>query len=366
MEFDNDVLKSIREKKKISNKYSDWYGRLNKKYMANFSSKQTAMRDCLNYWLWDKYESNKVLDLQEVHRCKNYRFCPNCRTLHIAKQLHKFEPHFKKFINQGYLPFLMTLTIPNVPGEELSKTITKMGIIFKKFWTRFHDKITSKMAFKSRYVDFVAAVRILEITVQKTDNNMYHPHFHVLVFIKDTDYYNSKFVFEKTIPGAWSNKHNQQIYNSLLDIQIAKIWYIFFNDMCITEYDNVGNSIFDLYQCDIRECELPNGLFEVFKYTFKDTDIRSFDNFETLVLAMQNKRLTMNYGSLYKLDLENVDDKGKKQDLSEYISEVEKAQQVVTKQISILTTVYKDYTKISRFAAHKYIKEVKENEKCNT
>jgi plasmid rolling circle replication initiator protein Rep len=363
--LDNEVIKVIQDKKNITSKYSGFYYVLDKKFMDNkkiprFEKKAERMKNCLDMWIWDKYEKNKILDLLKVNRCMNYRFCPNCRTLHLAKQLHKFSPHFKKYLDEGYLPFLMTLTIPNISGDELSSTITRMGTIFKKFWTRFHNN--DHMGFKGRYVDFVACVRILEITVQKTDNNMYHPHFHCMVFIKSDDYYNSNHIFHKSIPGAWSNKHNSQLFNSLLDIQIAKLWYLFYNDMKIKDYYNLSDNIFDLYQCDIRECELPNGLFEVFKYTFKDTDIKTFDNFETLVFAMRNKRLMTTHGLLYKLNLEEVDDEGKKIDLQDFIVDYEDPEQVITKEINTLTTVYNEYTKISRFSAHKHLKDIQEKE----
>lgn len=300
------------------------------------------MYSCLDLWIWDKYEKNKILDLNTVNRCKN-KFCPNCRTFSTALALHNFEPVYLQNLKYGYMPFLLTLTVPNVSGEELELTLDKMQKKFKRFWEYFNRKITSKPAFKNRYFDMVGAVRAIEVTVQEDDINMYHPHYHVIVFL---DNYNLSD-FKKYIPGAWSNKYQSQIYNSDSDIQIMKLWYMAYNDIPVSKYEDISSNWYDLYMCDIREMDI-KGVYEVFKYAFKDSDIKSYQNFKTLYFALFRRRLRQGFGTCYNVKFE--EDKGEKQELPLEFEEV--PEELIIKKIDSLISNYSDFKKISRFKAY--------------
>lgn len=96
------------------------------------------------------------------------------------------------------------------------------------------------------------------------------------------------------------------------------------------------------------------GIVEVLKYTFKDTDIKSYDVFKNIELAISNKRIRQGYGILYNLKLEDDAD-GEKLSLEEFLNESEVPSLLVVREIKELLTSYRDYKKISRSKVHEDI-----------
>lgn len=357
MDFTNEVLKDMKIKKDIYNEqYSRWYYGYSKElesellaYSKRIKKRGDRIQDCLNLWVWDAYHKNKLLDLQKVNRCMNNKFCPNCRRWDLASCIHNFKAPFTELLKQNYYPYMLTLTIPNVLGEELKDTIDKMNKSFRKFFDLLsQDTCSGRKGFSERLIKFDGALKVLEITVRTSDDGRvidFHPHFHCIIFSTEYD----EYLFEKKIPGAYSKKRKKQDYNSLLDIHLMKLWKMCFDGirMSVKNYENMSENWFDLYLCDIRELD-EGGIYEVLKYTFKDSDVKNYYIFKTLVYSLDNKRIRQGYGVLYNLKCENETD-GEKQDLEQYLIKKENPEQLLTREIKTLITEYHDYKKISRF-----------------
>lgn len=364
MDFTNEVLKDMYSKLEYNKKYMKWYYGLSKEfghakaYSERIKRRADSVGSCLDYWLWDKYESNKLLDLQKVNRCKNNRFCPNCRKLDLAATIHNFRMPFSELLAHGYYPYLVTLTVPNCTGEQLKLMIEFMNKSFRKLFGAFNyplDIGSSTRGFKERLIQFDGALKVLEITHNKV-TNLFHPHFHIMMFSKDYD----KSLFVKNIPGAWSNKKNCLLYNSLMDLHIMKIWTMCVDNVRLTSknYNLMSNEWHDLYMADIKEMN-EKGIYEVLKYTFKDSDISNYYVFKNLVLALENKRIRQGYGLLYGLKCECESD-GELQQLEDYleIDKKETPQQLLTKELNTLIKDYHEYRKISRFKAYKELENI--------
>lgn len=275
-------------KRKINynSKYANWYIVMSNELMIPFQAyaemlerKSKRIRSCLNMWTWDVYKKNKLMDLQKVNRCMNNRFCPNCRKWDLAGAIHNLKKPFNKLLLEGYNPYLVTLTVPNVTGNELRSTIEKL---FKAL--NYSLNKTTK-GFSDRLIEVDAALKVLEITYNSTTDT-YHPHFHCLFFSQDYD----QSLFLKTIPGEYSNKRQSYNFYSPMDMQIMKIWTLCYTGqrMTLNNYNNL--QLEDLYLCDIREMD-SSGIVEVLKYTFKDTDIQSYEVFKTIEMAIERKRI---------------------------------------------------------------------------
>jgi plasmid rolling circle replication initiator protein Rep len=344
IEFTNDILTGIKAKKEYNDKYSMYYFKLSKEYSdlkireKRLKNKSDRLKSCMNLWIWDKYERNKILDLQKVNRCMDNRFCPNCRRFSLASAIHNFAPEFKKLLDDGYYPYLMTLTIPNVPGIDLKSTIEKMNKAFTKFYYYFSKD--DKHKFRDRFIKFEAALKVLEITCNN-NYETYHPHFHIMLFSKQYD----ESIFDKKYLAEYSNKRCSSNYISEFDIQIRKLWYMAYNSISQDQYSVVDDS----YICDIREMD-ERGIYEVMKYTFKDTDIKNYENFKYIFLGIEGKRIRQGYGKLYNCKVEE-DAEGEKQGIEEYldVDKEETPEQLLTQELDELITVYHDYKKISRF-----------------
>lgn len=363
MIFTNEVLINMNDKLKYNEQYMKWYYGLSqeflhaKVYSDRIKKRGDKIGSCLDLWLWDKYEKNKLLDLQKVNRCMNNRFCPNCKKFDLASTIHNFKGPFNQLLLDGYYPYLLTLTVPNCSGEDLRDTIDKMNNSFRKFFNSLSYELTgvTTKGFSERLIKFDAALKVLEITFNE-ETNMFHPHFHIMVFSKDYD----ESLFKKTIPGAWSNKKNCQMYNSIMDIHIQKIWKMCFDKIRMSEknFSLMSDNWYDLYMCDIKEMD-DKGIYEVLKYTFKDSDIKSYYVFKNLVLALENKRIRQGYGLLYGLKCEN-ENEGDLQSLEDFleIDKKETPQQLLTKELQTLIKDYHEYKKISRFKAYNEIENL--------
>ena len=352
MQFTNENLLKMKVKKDNYNSlYSNWYFGMFKEYSNNsFYRRSERIKDCLSVWQWDKYEKNKILDLQKVNRCNNNRFCPNCKLLDISKFIHEFRQAYKNYSELGYKAYMLTLTIPSVPGEVLRDTIDLLNKKFRKLIEKFSYDISDKRAYKDRLLKIDGGIKVLEITYN--ENNGFHPHFHCVVFCKNEIPTKN---LEKNIKGKWSRKINSYTFKSEIDVQIGKLWSMIWYDERINS-KNVNSIVYDpkeIYFKDNKKClevdfrELDEkGIYEVFKYTFKDSDIKNYYVFKTLVQALENKRIRQGFGILYNLKCEEVDT-GVKQELE--LVEKEDPSSLVTREINELVTTYRDYKKISRF-----------------
>jgi len=95
--------------------------------------------------------------------CKN-RVCPICSRIRTAKLINSYVPIFKTWENLSFV----TLTIPNVPGDELKNSIEKMDRVFKQIVDVLRKQ---KKPLKG--------TRKLEVTYNPKKTN-YHPHFHLI------------------------------------------------------------------------------------------------------------------------------------------------------------------------------------------
>lgn len=363
MEFTDEVLEKMNDKLQYNKIYADWYFGLSEelkpieKYHSEVVFRRgQRIRNCLDYWDWNIYRNNKVMDLQKVNRCMNNRFCPNCKKFDLAKFIHNYGKTFQSLLLRGYNPYLLTLTVPNCTGEDLKQTIDNMNKAFNRFFKLFNQPTgKDQHGFTDRLMQFDGALKVLEITYNQ-ETKMFHPHFHCMIF--STDYPEGDF--QKNIKGAWSNKRQSFNMNSAIDIQVMKLWYMCYNKIRLSKknYDELSDNWYDLFMCDMREMD-DSGIYEVLKYTFKDSDICNYYVFKTLVNSLERKRIRQGYGILRGLKCEDVED-GEMLDIDEYlkIDKKESPDKLITKAIKTLLKEYTTFRKISRFKSYKELENL--------
>lgn len=110
--------------------------------------------------------------LVEAYFCK-CRQCVTCQGLKsnfIRKQVIGLtHEHLKRYSTD--VPLLLTLTIPNEPGENMIKTIDKMTAAWKRLMQLKKVKGATRSWFRS-----------LEITYNP-DRDDFHPHFHAVLMV---------------------------------------------------------------------------------------------------------------------------------------------------------------------------------------
>ena len=124
---------------------------------------------------WLKFEAcphnhHKKLLRASFCGCRNCVMCQWRKSLLIKHQvLELAHAHLKKF--KSDVPLLLTLTIPNVSGEDLSKAVSGMSYAFHKMFQRARVKKAVRSWFRS-----------LEVTYNK-QKNTFHPHYHCLLMV---------------------------------------------------------------------------------------------------------------------------------------------------------------------------------------
>ena len=97
-----------------------------------------------------------------------------------------------------------------------------------------------------------------------------------------------------------------------------------YNKKDISFFNEASDDWQDNYVCDIRELNMPYGIYEIFKYCFKDIDIKNIEIFKCLVLGLRNKRIRQGYGLFYniKVDDRDLDDDelASKDDIRNYLN----------------------------------------------
>jgi plasmid rolling circle replication initiator protein Rep len=357
MEYTDSILNDIAYKKDMANKVINFFYLLGNEYKKNNNisfaytiyKRAERIQNCLEYWEWDKYIKNKVKSLRIVSRCKD-RFCPNCRTVNIVNAIIKFRHYFKAMKISGYSPYHMILTIPNIESKYLSDEINKMNIAFAKLirWLSKPFKENDKYlgGYKERIFDVVAAVKVLELTVQESDWNYFHIHFHVIVFLDNEN----KDDFVECLPGDYQRKTGSYILYSKASIFIQKLWTMAYVYKDIKEFINASDNCKDNYRCVIKPIVSDKGINEVFKYCFKDYEIKNLEIFKNLYFGLYGKRIRQTYGSLYNVKLDDKDLNEENlipDDIKNYLEFKDEIPVVVANNFKDNFEKDKDYKKIS-------------------
>lgn len=161
-------------------------------YMALDASKAARLRTCaprLVYEMQDE-DGQKRLKLHTAWFCR-VRLCPVCqwrRSLKMYGQAAQVIEAANK--EQGYSWIMLTLTVKNVVGDELSKTIDEMGAA----WQR----LTQLKAWKNVVIGSMRSMEVTRNTDRKSASfNTYHPHYHALLCVKKS-YFQSKYYMKKS------------------------------------------------------------------------------------------------------------------------------------------------------------------------
>lgn len=150
--------------------------------------------------------------LYQSYFCKN-KLCPICnwrRSMKYAYQAELVVNEAMKHYPKGRFLFL-TLTIKNVSGKDLNKTLSKMTEGFNRL-------------FKYKKVDknVLGYLRATEVTYS-TEHEDYHPHLHVLLMVKP-NYFSGRgdnYLTQEEWTKLWA-KAMKLDYTPVVDIRTVK------------------------------------------------------------------------------------------------------------------------------------------------
>ncbi|MGH0680990.1 protein rep, partial [Bacillus luti] len=170
-EIDDKFLKQIIDNREFNDVIVSYYERLYKESRDDgMKRKQENVKGCNDFWIIDKYYEHRLKEFKRTNLCKD-KFCNNCKKLKQASRMGKFIPLIEPFRENMYQ---LTLTLPNVKGDELKETICKMQKAFARLIEYFKGKKKIN-GIDFEVMQYEGAIRSLEITYK---GNEYHPHYH--------------------------------------------------------------------------------------------------------------------------------------------------------------------------------------------
>lgn len=151
------------------------------------------------------------LKLYQAYFCKN-KLCPMCnwrRSMKYSYQTSRIVDEAIKQEPKGRFLFL-TLTVKNVPGSELNRTLTSL--------TKSFDRLFKRAKVQKNLIGYLRSVEV----THNEENNTYHPHIHVLMMVK-TSYFAGKlnYISQEEWGQLWSQSLKVD-YIPMVDIRSVK------------------------------------------------------------------------------------------------------------------------------------------------
>lgn len=199
----------------------------------------------------------------KANRCMN-RFCPICMATKARKEAYMLLI-ILKFLScaKGYEFIFLTLTVPNVAGDELVRELDEQYLALKRLIQRKEFKAISN-----------GFIRKTEITYNQKRND-FHPHIHMLIAV------NKSYFTEKSL---YVSQHKwQEIWkkckkdNSITQVHVKKANESSFKELAKYEakdFDMLGYSqeVFDVFYKALkgRKTLTFNGCFQEAKKMYKE------------------------------------------------------------------------------------------------
>ena len=221
---------------------------------------------------WIEMFSDIEMEKMKVHNadfCKN-RFCPMCQWRSAKKDAMQVsvlmdyigQEHGKNFI-------FVTLTAPNVIGDELKSEITKYNKAFKKLVER--DEISR---INQGYI------RKLEVTYNKIQNT-YHPHFHCIFAVNKSYFTDRTYVKQQRWLELWKEVMGD---DTITQVDIRRV-----------RRSKDGNEIAK-YAAKSSDYLISQDIFDVFYGALKGRQLITFNN----IFAQANKKYKAKELDIYK------------------------------------------------------------------
>lgn len=240
-------------------------------------SKAERMWDCASYLAFHRKESGGMV-LHDARFCR-VRLCPICQWRRAMKTYSQMRKVLEVAKSDGYEFIMLTLTMRNCSGTELSKSLDRLLLAFNRL-SKYKEV---KQAVKGWYRGCEVTHNV-DVTSKSFDT--FHPHLHVILAVNKS-YFKSRYYIKRD---RW-----RELWQRALQVD------------------------YEVTQVDVRKCYGGvQAVSEAVKYTVKSEDIIS-DNVEMTVetlavldTALNNRRF-MGLGGVLKeihkkLNLTDIED----------------------------------------------------------
>ena len=224
-------------------------------YETGFTKESEKIKQCGNYleFIFKEHQITKEnkKKLANANFCKN-RFCPVCswrRTRNITGQLKEAFTAIQE--KEKIATLFLTLTVNNPDVKDLKDTIAKMNKAFKR--------MSETKRFKNAILGYFKSIEILG---DKTPNGQAHPHFHILLVVKENYFKKSDYINQKEFLQMWRDAtRNQNI--TQVDVRRIKSKNENFSD--------IDSAIAETVKYSVKHSDLCKRTNEDFYYLYTQT-----------------------------------------------------------------------------------------------
>ncbi|MUG33468.1 protein rep [Psychrobacter sanguinis] len=194
-----------RERKILSLQLADIFKELG--YKTSLVERISSCGDVLKFIR----NEDGSLKLYQAYFCKN-KLCPMCNWRRSMKHSYQTSRIVDEAIKQepkGRFLFL-TLTVKNVPGEELNRTLTSL--------TKSFDRLFKRVKVQKNLIGYLRSVEVTHNEKKGT----YHPHIHILLMVRPS-YFQSKndYINQKEWGDMWAQSLKVD-YIPIVDVRSVK------------------------------------------------------------------------------------------------------------------------------------------------
>ena len=224
-------------------------------YNTGFTKESEKIKQCGNYleFIFKEHQITKDTKkkLANANFCKN-RFCPVCswrRTRNITGQLKEAFTAIQE--KEKIATLFLTLTVTNPDVKDLKATVAHMNKSFQR--------MSETKRFKNAILGYFKSIEILG---DKTPNGQAHPHFHILLVVKENYFKKSDYINQKEFLQMWRDAtRNQNI--TQVDVRRIKSKNENFSD--------IDSAIAETVKYSVKHSDLCKRTNEDFYYLYTQT-----------------------------------------------------------------------------------------------
>ena len=224
-------------------------------YETGFTKESEKIKQCGNFleFIFKEHQITKEnkKKLANANFCKN-RFCPVCSWRRIRNITGQLKDAFTAIQEKEKVATLfLTLTVSNPDVKDLKSTIEKMNKSFQR--------LAQTKAYKKAVLGHFKSIEILG---DKTPNGQAHPHFHILLIVKENYFKKSDYINKSEWTEMWK-KALRADYTPVVDVRRIKSKNENFSD--------IDSAIIETVKYSVKHSDLVKRTNEDFYYLYTQT-----------------------------------------------------------------------------------------------
>ncbi len=222
---------------------------------TGFKTEFEKIKQCGNYleFIFKEHQITKDTKkkLAGANFCKN-RFCPVCSWRRVRNITGQLKDAFSVIQEKEKVATLfLTLTVSNPDVKDLKSTIAKMNKAFKN--------MSDTKPFKNAVLGYFKSIEILG---DKTPKGQAHPHFHILLVVKENYFKKSDYINKS----EWT-----EMWKKALRVDYTPVVYVSRIKSKDENFSDIDSAIAETVKYSVKHTELFKRSNEDFYYLYTQT-----------------------------------------------------------------------------------------------